>query len=125
MENRLMKCLGFVLGIALALPAGAQSWKPERNVEIVVNAGAGGAADRQARFIQKLLQPTPGMPSISVVNRTGGGGIVALTYMTQHPGDAHYLSTLTTAILTNNLVGTLGISLFLPGPRPIKPKAEK
>jgi outer membrane beta-barrel protein len=27
--------------------------------------------------------------------------------------------------VTNNLVGTLGISLFLPGPRPIKPKAEK
>ena len=110
MKGRRMKRWAVVLGIALALPAGAQSWKPERNVEIVVNAGAGGAADRQARFIQKLLQPMPGMPSISVVNRTGGGGIVALTYMTQHPGDAHYLSTLTTAILTNNLVGTTKLS---------------
>jgi len=110
MNGRRTKRWGVVLGIALALPAGAQSWKPERNIEMVVNAGAGGAADRQARFIQKLLQPVAGMPNISVVNRTGGGGIVALTYMTQHPGDAHYLSTLTTAILTNHLVGTTKLS---------------
>ncbi len=110
MANRRTKWWGAALGIALALPAGAQTFKPERNVEMVVNSGAGGAADRQARFIQKLLQQVPGMPSISVVNRTGGGGIVALTYMTQHPGDAHYLSNLTTAICTNNLVGATKLS---------------
>lgn len=91
-------------------PAIAQTWKPERNVEIVVNAGAGGASDRQARFVQRALQALPGIPSMTVANRTGGGGIVALTFITQQPGDAHYLSTLSTAIVTNHIVGTTKLS---------------
>ena len=93
-----------------AAPALAQEWKPERNVDIVVNSGAGGAADRQARFVQKSLQALPGIPSITVTNRGGGGGIVALTYITQHPGDAHYLSTLSTAIVTNQITGVTKLS---------------
>ena len=105
------KCwLAIVLWLGLGVPALAQAWKPDRNVEIVVNSGAGGAADRQARFIQRMLQSVPGIPSLTVVNRSGGGGIVALTFMTQHAGDANYLSTLTTAILTNNLVGATKLS---------------
>ena len=91
--------------ILCATPAFAQEWKPERNVEIVVNSGAGGAADRQARLVQKSLQALPGIPNVVVSNRTGGGGIVALTFITQHPGDAHYLSTLSTAIITNAIIG--------------------
>src|SRR5688572_8511297 len=98
------------LAVALALPAGAQPWKPERNVEIVVNSGAGGAADRQSRLVQKMLQALPGMPSITVANRAGGAGVVALTFMTQHPGDAHYISVLSTAIVTNHLIGTSKLS---------------
>ncbi|MGZ8155063.1 MAG: tripartite tricarboxylate transporter substrate binding protein [Burkholderiales bacterium] len=98
---------GIVFG---AGAASAQQWKPERNVEIVVNSGAGGAADRQARFVMKALQALPGMPTMTAVNRVGGGGIVALTFITQHPGDAHYLSTLSTGIVTNNLVGTTKLS---------------
>jgi tripartite-type tricarboxylate transporter receptor subunit TctC len=42
-----------IVGIALAAYCGfvssAQTWKPERNVEIVVSSGPGGAADRSAR----------------------------------------------------------------------------
>jgi putative tricarboxylic transport membrane protein len=98
------------LCLAFSTAASAQSWKPERNVEIAVNSGAGGAADRQARLIQKMLQTLPGMPPITVVNRGGGGGVVALTFMTQHPGDAHYLSNLSTAIVTNNVIGTTKLS---------------
>jgi putative tricarboxylic transport membrane protein len=98
--------LAAAICLAVAAPAAAQPWKPERNIEIVVNSGAGGAADRQSRLVQKMLQALPGMPAITVVNRAGGGGVVALTFMTQHPGDAHYISVLSTAILTNHLVGT-------------------
>ncbi len=94
----------------LTAPAWAQEWKPERNVDIIVNSGAGGAADRQARFVQKFLQSLPGIPSISVTNRGGGGGIVALTFITQHPGDAHYLGTLSTAIVTNHIAGVTKLS---------------
>jgi putative tricarboxylic transport membrane protein len=109
--------IGSIVAVAVALgtssaPAAfAQAWKPERNVEMVVNSGAGGAADRQARLVQKMLQTAvPAIPSLTVVNRGGGGGIVALTFMTQHPADAHYLSTLSTAIVTNNVIGTTKLS---------------
>jgi putative tricarboxylic transport membrane protein len=111
MKNRSIVAVAVALGAAIAFPACAQGWKPERNVEIVVNSGAGGAADRQARLVHKMLQAVvPGLPSMTVVNRTGGGGIVALTFMTQHPGDAHYLSILSTAIVTNNVIGTTKLS---------------
>ena len=35
--------------------ASAQAWKPTGNVEIGVASGAGGASDRSARLLQKLL----------------------------------------------------------------------
>lgn len=83
----------------------AQDWRPQRNVDIVVNSGAGGSADRQARVAQKFLQALPGMPSVSVTNRAGGAGLVALNFMAQHPADAHYLGILSTGVLTNQITG--------------------
>ena len=44
--------------ITLAAPAALSqpgSWKPARNVEIVVGVGPGGGIDRTARLIQKIL----------------------------------------------------------------------
>jgi len=85
--------------------ATAQEWKPERTVEIIVSSGPGGAADRSARTIQRYLQEIPGIPSISVSNKPGGGGTVAWTAINQHAGDAHYMSTLNTALVTNQIIG--------------------
>jgi putative tricarboxylic transport membrane protein len=94
----------------LASHAGAQEWKPAKNVEIVVNSGAGGAADRSARVTQRLLTNVPGFSSLTVVNKPGGAGTVAFTYVQQHAGDAHYLCTMGTSILTNEIVGTSKLS---------------
>lgn len=99
---------GFWLGMMACCVAGtvsAQEWKPEKNVEIVVSSGAGGAADRSARVIQKYLQTVPGMPSVTVNNKPGGGGTLAWSSLNQHPGDAHYMSTLNTALVTNQIMG--------------------
>ncbi len=95
------------LGIAafFALPALAQEWKPGRNVDIIVSSGAGGAADRQARVAQRFLQQIPAIPSITVNNRPGGAGLVAWTALSQHAGDAHYLSTLNVSLVTNQVLG--------------------
>ena len=54
------------LSAALVVPAAAQEWKPQKNVELIVSAGAGGAADRQARLLQRFLQAVPGIPSVTV-----------------------------------------------------------
>ena len=96
---------GMVLCSVYAQPAYAQDWKPERNVEIIVSSGAGGAADRSARVIQKYLQSVPGMPSVTVNNRPGGSGTLAWSSLNLHPGDAHYISTLNTALVTNQIMG--------------------
>lgn len=99
---------GFWLCVAGCCAAGAavaQEWKPERNVEIIVSSGAGGAADRSARTIQRFLQAIPGIPSVSVNNKPGGGGTVAWSFVNQHPGDGHYISTLNTALVTNQIIG--------------------
>jgi len=95
----------FFLLAGFAGAALSQEWKPERNVEMIVSSGAGGAADRSARTIQRFLQDVPGIPSVSVANKAGGGGTVAWTFVNQHPGDAHYISTLNVALVTNQIVG--------------------
>jgi putative tricarboxylic transport membrane protein len=95
-----------MLFLCVAGSAAGQEWKPSKNVEIVVNSGAGGAADRSARVTQRLLSAVPGLPSITVLNRPGGAGTVGFTYVSQNAGDAHVIGTMGTSILTNQIVGT-------------------
>jgi putative tricarboxylic transport membrane protein len=99
-----------IAAVLATSPASAQAWKPQKTVEIVSSAGAGGSSDRGARVVQKYLQALPGMPSVIVSNRTGGGGTVAFTFISQHPGDAHYLGTMATNIVTNHIVGLTQLS---------------
>ena len=102
------KYSGAILCAAAALAPGAacaQEWKPARNVDIVVASGAGGSSDRSARVAQKLLATNPAFPSVSVTNRPGGGGTVAFAFMSQHPGDPHYITTFSATMVTNYLLG--------------------
>jgi putative tricarboxylic transport membrane protein len=104
------RALCLPLGFCLALSsAAAQEWKPTRNIDIIVSSGAGGAADREARETQRFLQKLPGMPAIAVTNRPGGGGTIAWTFVAQRPGDAHTISTLNVALLTNQVLGSAKI----------------
>ena len=90
----------------MTAPLHAQDWKPTRNIEIAVSSGAGGAADREARELQRHMQTLPGMPSITVNNRPGGGGSIAWSSLNQHQGDAHWIATMNVALLTNHIVGS-------------------
>lgn len=85
--------------------ASAQAWKPAANVEIVVASGAGGASDRSARLLQKLLLQTSLFQTISVANRPGGGGTIAWTYVSQRAGDPHTIATFSSTMLTNHALG--------------------
>ena len=78
--------------LLVAAPALAQGWKPEKNVEMVIGLTAGSSQDRTGRTLQKIWQGANALGVTSaVVNRVGGGGQVAWTYLSQHAGDAHYL----------------------------------
>jgi putative tricarboxylic transport membrane protein len=97
-----------MLALAAAAPAAfAQSaWKPSRNVEIVVGVAPGGGIDRTARLIQKILQDDRSIGvTTTVVNKPGGGGAIAQSYLNQHGGDAHYFEITATSILTNHITG--------------------
>lgn len=59
---------------AAALPAAAQGY-PSRPVTLIVPWGAGGGTDATARIVGSLLEKEIGQP-VTVVNRTGGNGVV-------------------------------------------------
>ncbi len=99
------RVVALVVASCVAASPHAQDWKPTRNIEITVSSGAGGAADREARELQRHMQMRPGMPSITVNNRPGGGGAIAWSSLNQHQGDAHWIATMNVALLTNHIVG--------------------
>lgn len=84
----------------------AQSWAPQKNVEIVVGSAPGGSNDRTARTVERILVQAKLLPtSLTVNNKPGGGGSIAFTYVAQHAGDAHYLMVGTPSLLTNHITG--------------------
>ena len=91
---------------ASGLPAQAQAWQPDRNVEIVINTAPGSGQDATGRLIQKILQERKAVPtSLTVVNKPGGGGAIAYGYLNQHPGDGHFVSIASKSLLTNHISG--------------------
>ena len=104
-----MKGIPLLLSAALvtaSTSALAQAWSPQRNVEIVVGSAPGGSNDRTARQVERILTENKLVNvTLTVVNRSGGGGNIAYTYVNQRAGDAHYLLIGTPALLTNHITG--------------------
>ena len=100
----------WVLGIGaslLATGALAQgAWKPEKPVEIIVTCQPGCGPDIAARNIQKIWQDhrIVTAPSV-VVNKAGGGGSVAFSYLQQQPGDAHSIVLSGAGAVVNTIMG--------------------
>lgn len=63
-----------MLGVLSAVPSFAQNY-PARPITLIVPWGAGGGTDATARIIGSLLEKDLGQP-VTVVNRTGGSGVV-------------------------------------------------
>lgn len=95
-----------LLGAASPSHAQQAAWRPERTVEIVVPAAAGGSIDGTARLLQRVLQSSRivEVPVIAV-NKAGGGGNIATHYLDQHAGDGHTLLTSTMSLMTNHILG--------------------
>ena len=92
--------------LPLQCPGQAGPWKPGKPVEIVIGVSPGGGIDRVARVIQKVAQERRLVDvPLNVANKPGGGGALALTYLQQHAGDAHFLQITATSLLTNHIVG--------------------
>jgi putative tricarboxylic transport membrane protein len=91
----------------VAAVAAAQAWSPQKNVEIVVPNPPGGSNDKTARSLERIILTNKLLPvSLSINNRSGGGGSIAYTYVQQRNADPHYLVVAGPAILTNHIVGS-------------------
>ena len=100
----------FALG-CLASVTYAQSWVPQKNVEIVVPAAPGGTNDKLARQIERTLPAAKLInATMTVVHKPGAGGQIAYTYVNQHAGDAHYLMIVAPTLLSGHITGSSKLS---------------
>lgn len=115
-------CVAGALAFLSAVPALAQSgtqipdlpessWKPDKPVEFVVQASAGGGSDIFARTMAEIMgkHGLVDVP-VNVVNKSGGSGAVAYAYMSTKKGDPHVIATATSSYLTTPIQGHSPVS---------------
>lgn len=89
-------------GLALA----QSSWKPSKNVEILVTTAPGSGSDRGARMIQRILQDQRLIEvSAVVVNRSGGGGAAVYSLLQQKKGESHSIGISARNLVVNPIMG--------------------
>jgi putative tricarboxylic transport membrane protein len=106
-----LQAFAAIVLIALATSGSCQSnWIPQKAVEIIAPSAPGGSTDATARTIQKLLQNgnCVAVP-LSVVNKPGGNQALAIAYLNQHAGDAHYLVIANPTLNSNYITGISGL----------------
>ena len=89
----------------------ASNWKPEKSVEFIVQSAAGGGSDIFARTMAKIMadEKVVTVP-INVVNKPGGSGAVAYSYLNQKKGDPHIIATATGSYITTPIQGHSPVS---------------
>jgi len=84
----------------------AESWVPDRAVEIIAGSGAGGAQDRTARTMQRIWTERSIIPMpVNVVNKPGGGGAVSMAYLNQQGSEGRYIALGSPSLLINHIAG--------------------
>src|SRR3546814_12059322 len=96
--------LGAGSALAIAGAAGpAFAEYPERPITMVIPGAAGGGTDAVGRMIAKKMEEELGQP-VTVVNRTGAGGVIGHTAMAQAEPDGYTIG-LATAEITTYQIG--------------------
>jgi tripartite-type tricarboxylate transporter receptor subunit TctC len=99
MIMRTISTIASVAAIALAALGGApaQAAYPERPITLIVPWGAGGGTDATGRILASMLEKELGVP-VSVVNRTGGSGVVGHSAIATAAPDGYTLGVVTVEI---------------------------
>ncbi len=85
----------------------AQKFNPNGTepIEFVVQAAAGGGSDLQARTMQAIIEKEKlSTHPLAVVNRAGGAGAIAYTYLSGKKGNPYVWATATTGFLQTPLL---------------------
>src|SRR4051794_23809953 len=103
-------CLCSTAALAIVLAATpAVAWEPNKPVEIVVAAGAGGGSDPKARMMQAALpKNNPMKPPGGVSLKGGASGAEALMYMKSSEGDPNKM------LIAYSLIYMLPLSAKIP-----------
>ena len=108
---KLARCIVAMLLAGASAAAAAQAWSPQKTVEIVVGSAPGGSNDNTARAMERTLATHKLVPAaLTAVNRPGGGGIIAYTYVSQRAGDPHVLYVASSGMLSNHIIGASSLS---------------
>ena len=93
-----------VIFTLLAAKAWSQSFAPSRQIEAVVHTGPGGGSDIFARAIAEMMQKEKLITQrMQVVNKSGGGSAVAMSYLAEKKGEPHTIGFFTGVWVTNPL----------------------
>jgi tripartite-type tricarboxylate transporter receptor subunit TctC len=87
--------------LLLAAPVAYSADFPQRNIQLVVPFEPGGAGDTTSRIIVETANKLLDGRKISVVNRSGGGGIVGQTFVSRAPADGYTILAMTSSVVTN------------------------
>ena len=85
---------------AMTVPVHAQESFPSRPVELIVNFGPGGGADRMGRTVGRLLESNLGV-SVPVSNVSGSSGNAGLTKVKNSKADGYTIGTITGISISN------------------------
>jgi tripartite-type tricarboxylate transporter receptor subunit TctC len=92
------KWLALLISVgALLGPASAQPSYPDRPIRIVIGFGPGGLADITMRLLGQKLTERTGQ-QVTIENRPGAGGVVAVSAVTSAPPDGYTLFVLSSGI---------------------------
>jgi putative tricarboxylic transport membrane protein len=105
-KNKYLNFFSLLAGLLLCSWVHAQAWKPSKTVELVVGSAPGGSPDIMARVVQTIFQNNGLVPNSAVVNKPGAANTIGWAYLNQHAGDAHYIATISPALIGNRLMGT-------------------
>ncbi|MDI6809558.1 MAG: tripartite tricarboxylate transporter substrate binding protein [Candidatus Eisenbacteria bacterium] len=98
--------------IAVLMTVDAKAAYPEKTIEFVVHAPAGGGSDLFSRTLASILEKEGLVKQkIQVVNREGGGGTIALNYLHDRAGDPYVIKQFTAGPLSTLLRGTSKMKL--------------
>jgi putative tricarboxylic transport membrane protein len=86
-----------IVALALVGACPAEAAYPERPITIIVPWGAGGGTDATGRILASLMEKELGVP-VSVVNRTGGSGVIGHSAIATAAPDGYTLGVVTVEI---------------------------
>ena len=92
------------LVVGVALTGQAHAWEPKEPIKIVVHTPAGTGSDLVARQVADIIEKNKLAPvPIEVLNKTGGGGMSAMTFTAAQKADPHFIMAVTNAFLATPL----------------------